>query len=306
MPEMDGFELARHIKADPAVASVRLVLLPSFGQRGDGRLAREIGIAAYLTKPVRQSQLFDCLTMVLADGSAGALAATSPTMVTRYTLEERSASTRKLILVAEDNSVNRKVALNQLRKMGYRADAVADGGEALEALARKPYDLVLMDCQMPEMDGYEAAREIRRHEAGARHTPIIAMTAHALEGDREECLAAGMDDYMAKPVRSEDLSRMLEHWLNSDDRMTLGRESADTTASGAKQNSIIVDIERLLDVAGGGPEMVQELTSLYLRQASEMLNDLQVATQVNDVFEVERIAHSLAGSSETCGMVAIA
>jgi two-component system sensor histidine kinase/response regulator len=217
MPEMDGFELARAIKSDPIIASTCLVLLPSIGQRGDGALAREVGIAAYLTKPVRQSQLFACLTSAVAI-SAGSDATDASSqkksnMVTRFTLREIRPVSTQLILLAEDNVANQKVAVAQLRKLGYRADAVADGREALEALGRIRYDLVLMDCQMPEMDGYRATAEIRRREGMTRHTPIVAMTASVMEGDRQKCLAAGMDDYIAKPVEPEALADVIRRFL---------------------------------------------------------------------------------------------
>jgi PAS domain S-box-containing protein len=212
MPGMDGFELARTIKCDPAIAAVPMVLLTSYGQRGDGAAAREAGIAAYLTKPVRQSQLFDCLANVMSQTSnSAALAVPSSKLLTKHALAEaKPMMTNKLILLAEDNIVNQKVAVRQLEKLGYRANAVANGREALEALGRVDYDLVLMDCQMPEMDGYEATAEIRRREGSAKHTPIVAMTAHALEGDRAKCIAAGMDEYIPKPVNREELQRVLE------------------------------------------------------------------------------------------------
>jgi two-component system, sensor histidine kinase and response regulator len=223
MPEMDGFELARHIKSDPGLSEVRLVLLTSYGQRGHGELAREAGIAAYLTKPVRQGQLYECLSRVMNQGVSVESGVESEesreeevSLLTRHNLLERGATTTKLILLAEDNIVNQKIAVRQLQKLGYRADAVANGREALEALARISYDLVLMDCQMPEMDGYEATAEIRRREGGSRHTPIVAMTANALEGDREKCLEAGMDEYISKPVRSQALAQVLEKLLNND------------------------------------------------------------------------------------------
>jgi len=213
MPGMDGFELARVIKLDPSISETKLVLLTSHGQTCDNAQAHEIGLAAYLMKPVRQSQLFDCLMTVAGEPINRAegderMIQLSPSPVTPHVAEEPGQS-RKLILVAEDNAVNQKVAIRQLQKLGYRADAVGNGREALEALGRIAYDLVLMDCQMPEMDGYEATAAIRRWEVGRRHTPIIAMTANALQGDREKCLAAGMDDYVSKPVRVEELTKVL-------------------------------------------------------------------------------------------------
>jgi two-component system, sensor histidine kinase and response regulator len=214
MPEMNGFELARQIKADPIIPEVELVMLTSFGERGDSKTAHEIGIAAYLTKPVRQTQLFNCLTKVLGTSQE----INSP--VLPVTKAPEAVSSKRLLL-AEDNIVNQKVALRQLQKLGYRADAVANGREAVEALRRIPYDLVLMDCQMPEMDGYEATAEIRRHESTRKHTWIVAMTANALEGDRDKCLAAGMDDYVSKPVKIEDLSAVLTGLLAERDALAV-------------------------------------------------------------------------------------
>lgn len=221
MPEMDGFELARAINSDAAIASIPLVLLTSFGQRGHAEAARGAGIAAYLTKPVKQVQLFECLAIVrsgvkqpgnvasqaVAPGTSGLEAAS---LVTQHSLQENAVASDKLILLAEDNLVNQKLALRQLKKLGYTADAVLNGRAALEAMNHKAYDLVLMDCQMPEMDGYETTAEIRRREQSTgAHIPIVAMTAHALEGDRAHCIAAGMDDYITKPVNFETLNRII-------------------------------------------------------------------------------------------------
>ena len=211
MPGMDGFELARIIKSDPVIAATPLVMLTSYGDRGGSNEAQQIGIAAYLAKPIRQSALFECLANVVRAPHVTKVEQVAVT--TRAREIEVKPACNKLILIAEDNVVNQKVAIRQLRKLGYRADAVANGREVLEALARIPYDLVLMDCQMPEMDGYEATAEIRRYEATSQRTPVIAMTAHALEGDRARCIAAGMDDYVSKPVKPEELQRVLERYL---------------------------------------------------------------------------------------------
>jgi two-component system, sensor histidine kinase and response regulator len=212
MPEMDGFELTRAIKTDPAIAGTRLVLLTSRGKRDGEDTAHDAGLSAYLTKPVRQSQLFDCLMNVVGKPANG-----SPERATEQILDtlegEKHRKSRRRILVAEDNMVNQKVAVLQLHKLGYRADAVANGREVIEALTRISYDLVLMDCQMPEMDGYEATAAIRRNEGTMKHTPIVAMTANALPPDREKCISAGMDDYVSKPVKAAELKRILNRLL---------------------------------------------------------------------------------------------
>jgi len=218
MPEMNGFQLAEAIKADPAISAVVLVLLPSFGEPGHGAMAREMGIAAYLQKPVRQSKLYDCLIEVMAR-STGSDTIKPAHLVTQHSIRESEVQQKAKvfsharILVAEDNIVNQKVALGILYNLGYRAEVVPNGKEALKALESGDFDLILMDCQMPEMDGFAATAEIRQREGVDRHTTIIAMTANALDGDDKKCLAAGMDDYLSKPVKAEILRRKLELWV---------------------------------------------------------------------------------------------
>jgi CheY-like chemotaxis protein len=228
LPEMSGEELGRAVKADPDLASTRLILCTSLGRRGDAARLAGIGFSAYLTRPVNPSLLFECLVTVLGrEGMTGPEDGHAP-LVTRHSLAEVGLPARPRrpaarILLVEDNPVNQKVALALLRKLGYHADAVADGVEAVAAVQSLPYDLVLMDCQMPRMDGYEATREIRRMEAGTR-TPIVAMTANAMAGDREKCLAAGMDDHIPKPVHQRALAAMLDRWLATPDAGTGGDE----------------------------------------------------------------------------------
>lgn len=225
MPRMDGLELAREIKADSALASTRLVMLTSIGLRGHAEKAKQAGISGYLTKPVHRSHLYDCLSMIVdmpAKPAADALDGESESpphdvLVTRHFLKEAETAARVRILVAEDNLVNQKVVVYQLEKLGYRADVVANGLEAVEAVSRINYALILMDWQMPELDGMEATARIRKAEMehGRQRRPIIAMTANAMPEDREECLDAGMDDYLSKPVKKGELGAMLTKWIPS-------------------------------------------------------------------------------------------
>ncbi len=218
MPEMDGMTLARSIKADPSIASTRLIILTSMGYMHSQEDLKSAGVDAYLVKPVKQSRLFDCLVTVLGRAAAEH-AFTEPEEATPTAPAadpSRGAATR--ILLAEDNIVNQKVALAQLKGLGFSADAVANGHEVLAALKHVPYDIIFMDCQMPEMDGYEASRLIRQAEKTNSVTwkppvRIVAMTANAMTGDREKCLAAGMDDYLSKPVRKAELQSALMKWI---------------------------------------------------------------------------------------------
>jgi len=213
MPGIDGETVGKKIKQDPDLKNTILVLMTSMGQRGDSKRLEKIGFAAYLTKPIRQSKLYDCLATVTGMQKE-TTKDRSTKIITRHSLaEDRKQKVR--ILLAEDNMINQKVALNILKKLGYSADAVANGEEAVKALEMIPYDIVLMDCQMPEMDGYEATGEIRNPESKVldHKVPVVAMTANAMKGDRENCLKAGMDDYLSKPVKPRQLSEMLDKWL---------------------------------------------------------------------------------------------
>jgi PAS domain S-box-containing protein len=208
MPEMDGFALAESIKRNPEWKSATIMMLSSAGQRGDAKRCRELGIAAYLTKPVRQAELLDAILTAL--GTKPIKEAT-PALVTRHSLREAGNHLR--ILLAEDNAVNQVLAVRLLEKRGHAVTVTGNGKEALAALENNTFDLVLMDVQMPEMDGFEATAAIREKEkASGRHLPVIAMTAHAMAGDRERCLEAGMDDYISKPIRPQELSDLLKHY----------------------------------------------------------------------------------------------
>ncbi len=218
MPEMDGMTLAKAIKATPAIAGTRLIILTSMGYLHTKEELKAAGVDAYLVKPVKQSRLFDCVVDVLGRAAAEHVFTKEPKGAepAKAAAIKQTGSTR--ILLAEDNIVNQKVALAQLKGLGFIADAVANGHEVLSALKQVPYDLVFMDCQMPEMDGYEATRIIRQKERSKESTwpspiRIVAMTANAMMGDREKCLAAGMDDYLSKPVRKTELQTALMKWI---------------------------------------------------------------------------------------------
>jgi signal transduction histidine kinase/CheY-like chemotaxis protein len=219
MPEMDGEALGRAIKADPELRDIRLIMFSSLGMRGDFNRFRDAGFAAYFTKPIKPSLLFDALAAVCDPEPAEG----APLVLTSYRVIEARAVNAAItpepspyrVLLAEDNIVNQKVEGKLLEKLGYRVDLAANGKEAVEMWGMLPYDLILMDCQMPEMDGLEAAQAIREREGGGKRSrvPIVAMTARAMPGDRELCLAAGMDDYLSKPIKRTDLQSVLDRWV---------------------------------------------------------------------------------------------
>ena len=314
MPEMDGFELARTIKSDTVLAGTHLLLLPSYGKRGDGQIARDFGIAAYLQKPVRQSQLYNCLLTVIAKASGNSGDGESPRLITQHSLRGVNAPNKQSedavsnirILVAEDNAVNRKVALSQLKTLGYAADFAMNGCEAVEAAAEVQYDVILMDCQMPEMDGFEATDEIRRNESDTSHTTIIAMTAHALEGERERCITAGMDDYISKPVKLEKLKEMLQRWLLPV-AVALEPEAADVSANKIHQSVDISVLNSFKDFQQPNePDIVTELIDLYIADTGKHITVLKKAAADQEIAVIKEQAHGIKGSSGNIGAYQIA
>ncbi len=295
MPGMDGKAFGREAKADPRIRDTSLIMLTSVGRRGDPADLEEIGFSAYLTKPVRKSHLYDCLVTVLGLASEDAPEGPAP-IVTRHSLAE--GRKRKIrILVAEDNVVNQKVALRILERLGYRADAVANGKEVIAALEKIPYDLVLMDVQMPEMDGLEAAQRIRAPQTGVLDPgiPIIAMTAHSMKGDRERCLAAGMDDYVSKPVTPLAVDEALEKYLKP------VRASADTGVMRHTDPNGPVQMNRIQQVADGDLLFERELIETFLVDMERRLMVLESSVNVRDGVGVEQEAHAIRGSSAHAG-----
>jgi two-component system, sensor histidine kinase and response regulator len=207
MPEMDGLALIRKINVDPPLSATQLIILTPFGKLISSDELKTVNVAACCVKPVRQSALFDCIVQVLTRAT-NAKVSLQPEPFMRSTVPLSLRKER--ILLAEDNVVNQQVALGNLRKLGYSADVATNGIEVLNALERKRYDIILMDCQMPDLDGYEVTRKIRQRERRGIRTWIIAMTANAMVGDREKCLTAGMDDYISKPLRSVELRAALQ------------------------------------------------------------------------------------------------
>jgi PAS domain S-box-containing protein len=297
MPGMDGLDLARAIKKDPRIATTRLVMLTSVDRQEDPEALRETGVDAYLTKPVKQSQLFDCLSMVMSsDIETREIKAGFVALAERPESIEPAADRDLCILIAEDNPVNQKVALFQLQKLGYRAHVVDNGRLALEELARMDYDVIFMDCQMPELDGYETTRDLRAIEGADRHTWVIAMTAHSLEGDREKCLAAGMDDYVSKPVKPEDLQAALQRYTGLRQEK---QQAQDHRIAGVIDPQVIAGFREM--GAEGEESILGKLIEVFLENTPRLFDEARAAVASHLSPQLERAAHTLKGSCSNFG-----
>jgi PAS domain S-box-containing protein len=304
MPELDGLTLTRLIKADPLISSTPVLLVTAFGQRGHGEAAQAAGAAAYLTKPIRHDQLRGTLAAVLGRASTPASSQATP-LITRHTVVEQERCNLSRILVVDDNAINQKVATHMLARLGYPADIASNGSEAIAALERVPYALVLMDCHMPELDGFAATRAIRAREGTQQHTPIIALTASALASEQEHCLSAGMDDFLAKPLSREALATILARWLPaSESTLPAHASSADTGAAP------LLDRKALQDTLGmplaEAAEVLIELIELFEQHASNHYATLRAALVAKELRALRAAAHAIAGSSANLGLTALA
>ncbi len=273
MPDMDGFMTAAEVRKRPALEHATIIMLSSADRPTDARRCEEHQIARYLMKPVKQSELLDALLRALADSvTSAAISAPKPAA-------PKSAKSLR-VLLAEDNAVNRTLAMRLLEKMGHQVVSAINGREAIELHAKEAFDVILMDGQMPEVDGFEATAAIREKEkTDGRHIPIIALTAHAMKGDRERCIAAGMDDYVSKPIQTHELSAAL-----------------DRAAAPAAGRPEPVNLDAALAAMGGDREILAEAIDLFVQEAPAMLDRVKIAVECRNAAKVNEAAHTLKGS----------
>jgi CheY-like chemotaxis protein len=292
MPEMDGFDLADAIRSAPSLRHARLIMLTSSGERRAA--ARAVGIEHYLTKPVRRARLLETVAEALAGETSEAdLPEVRPAEAVE--MPAVAADTVR-VLVAEDNDVNQLVISGLLARHGLAVDIAANGREALAHLGHREYAAVFMDCQMPELDGYETTAAIRAGEAGSSRLPIIAMTAHAMLGDRERCLDAGMDDYLSKPLRPEALAAVLERWIGGAAPAPVAAASDAPVPSDA-----LVDEARMRTFREEYPEIVDQLVELFSAGSPPLIDALRDAVATGDADALRRGAHKLKGSCQNIG-----
>ena len=293
MPDDDGFDLANWIRSEPSIAETPIILLTSGGRQGEADMRRELGIYAQLFKPVKQSDLLDTLATCL-----GKMRDPVATAEPSDGAEDDSRSSILRILLAEDNLVNQRLAVGLLEKHGHQIEVVNNGRECVERFNSHSFDVVLMDVQMPEMDGLEATRAIRMLEGdGTKRIPIIAMTAHAMAGDRERCIEAGMDDYVSKPIRIRALMQ------------ALGQNVQDTNHVAPKltiEPTKLVDWDDALETVGGDKELLCELIQVFVDERSNMIGEIERALETDDSAELRRSAHAIKGALNHLGANSVA
>ena len=288
MPVMNGFELAKQIKEDPELGNTKLMMLTSCGKRGDAARCYELGISAYLTKPVMQSDLLDAVKAIL---KSPASKKECPHLITRHSLRESRHNLH--ILIAEDNPVNQKLARCILEKRGHTVMIVNNGKEAITALEEEQFNLVLMDIQMPEMNGYDATAFIRQKEKKTGgHIPIIAMTAYAMKGDLERCLEAGMDAYISKPIQPEKVFEIIEHFVNNSEEAKFNRKIK-------KYTHEVFDRDAALAIVDNDTEFLRDIIDIFFENIPKQMAEIKKAIDVKDTIMIGMQAHSLKSASES-------
>ncbi len=284
MPGMDGFQVADYVKRHPEAAGASIMMLTSCGRRGDAARCRKLGIAAYLTKPIRQAEL---LQAVLTTLNVKARPEEPRPLVTRHSMREMQRRLR--VLLAEDNKINQKVAVRLLEKWGHQATVVNDGVEAVAAYKAHEFDLILMDVQMPNMDGLAATAAIREHEQSTgKHTPILATTAHAMKGDREMCINAGMDGYITKPLDADEFCATVNTWYPA-------TKPGPEPAPAEPDTGLVFDADEASRKLGGDRELLQELAGMFIQEYPTRLAAIKDAIAAKDSEQLMREAHALKG-----------
>ncbi len=290
MPEMDGFTLAETVKSDPALASMRVILLTSCGEPGDGARCRESNLEGYLNKPAAEQTLIQTIQTVLSHRNTHLICYDTP--ITKHYLRENFPRLR--VLLAEDNKINQIVAENILKDEGYSIIIANDGLEAVNLFQKQKFDLILMDVHMPEMDGYEATEVIRRLETPGHRIPIIALTANALKGDRDRCLEAGMDGYVSKPFKSQDLIDVINaHTSMPESRV---QELQQQFANVRPEATDVLDREKISERVNGNMVLLKKVISLFVEQYPVQLSDIETAIRDKNGHQLSELAHSLKGT----------
>jgi CheY-like chemotaxis protein len=293
MPDMDGFMLVEELRKEPTLAPRTIMMLTSADRQTDAIRCRRLGMAAYLTKPVKADELQIAILAALS----GLTRDNRGPSASPRDAGGAQAARRLRILLAEDNPVNQRVALHILQKGGHSVLPVANGREAVDALAREEFDVVLMDVQMPEMDGFEATDAIRTQEQiTGRHVPIIAMTAHAMKGDRERCLESGMDDYVAKPVHADELLRVIQKF-----EPQFAAPAAPEAPAAITAEPPVFDRQTALERVNGEEELLDEVIQLFLSDAPNRLAEARASLEKGDPNRLQIAAHSLKGAAGYVG-----
>jgi CheY-like chemotaxis protein len=294
MPAMNGFDVGQRILENPEWGHTRIIMLTSAGQKGDGARCRDMGVSAYRFKPIKKSDLYEALLMTLKSEPETVSQPESP-LVTRHTIREKRQIQGKRILLVDDEPLNQKLALAFLEKAGYSVLVADNGQEALHLLETSAVDLVLMDLQMPVMDGFTATREIRNLQSDIRNIPVLAMTAQALKGDQETYLEAGLDDYISKPINATDMLEKIARWIRKEPHIYTPEELRQDGVSDESSLTAPIDLEDALERAMENPAFLEGLLQEFAASFPEQLESLQQALQTSEAEIVQQQAHRLKG-----------